>query len=195
MLSEKYNTESEVIIYVPTSHVTGHQADMLSIQLLHDRWEQTSSQPHTCLVLLASCLSLVRRANTDNRAVGTGDPPPGSSTARTSPSTRSPARTSRCASPTSSRAASDQSQSSIILADQSQSSIILTDQSQASTSWPWSPTRRALRASLSPWPRPPAPADSRGSTWASTRSQSSSVRSSESRIKVLNEMFQSCWLW
>ena len=37
MLSEKYNTESEVIIYVPTSHVTGHQADMLSIQLLHDR--------------------------------------------------------------------------------------------------------------------------------------------------------------
>ena len=24
------------MIYVPTSHVTGHQADMLSIQLLHD---------------------------------------------------------------------------------------------------------------------------------------------------------------
>ena len=37
-MSEKYNTESEVIIYVPTSHVTGHQADMLSIQLLHDRF-------------------------------------------------------------------------------------------------------------------------------------------------------------
>ena len=44
MLSEKYNTESEVIIYVPTSHVTGHQADMLSIQLLHDSQEEEENQ-------------------------------------------------------------------------------------------------------------------------------------------------------
>ena len=34
---EKYNTQGEVIVYVPTSHVTLHGADMLSIQLLHDR--------------------------------------------------------------------------------------------------------------------------------------------------------------
>ena len=37
MLVEKYNTQGEVIVYVPTSHVTLHEADMLSIQLLHDR--------------------------------------------------------------------------------------------------------------------------------------------------------------
>jgi len=33
---EEYDTKSEVIVYVPTSHVLLHQADMLSIQLLHD---------------------------------------------------------------------------------------------------------------------------------------------------------------
>ena len=159
-MSEKYNTESEVIIYVPTSHVTGHQADMLSIQLLHDRWEQTPSQPHTCLVLLASCLSLVRRANTDNRAVGTGDPPPGSSTARTSPSTRSPARTSRCASPTSCPA--------------------------VATRWRWFPTVRTGGVTSSPWPRPPAPPPWSGLTSANTPSPSYSVRILASLLSPYN---------
>ena len=34
---EEYDTNSEVIIFIPTSHVLLHDADMLSIQLLHDR--------------------------------------------------------------------------------------------------------------------------------------------------------------
>ena len=34
---EEYDTKSEVIVYIPTSHVLLHDADMLSIQLLHDR--------------------------------------------------------------------------------------------------------------------------------------------------------------
>ena len=34
---EQYDMNSEVIIYIPTSHVLIHEADMLSIQLLHDR--------------------------------------------------------------------------------------------------------------------------------------------------------------
>ena len=34
---EEYDTNSEVIVYIPTSHVLLHNADMLSIQLLHDR--------------------------------------------------------------------------------------------------------------------------------------------------------------
>jgi len=33
---EEYDSKSEVIIYIPTSHVLLHDADMLSIQLLHD---------------------------------------------------------------------------------------------------------------------------------------------------------------
>ena len=33
---EEYDTNSEVIVYIPTSHVLLHNADMLSIQLLHD---------------------------------------------------------------------------------------------------------------------------------------------------------------
>ena len=31
---EEYDTNSEVIVYVPTSHVLVHDADMLSVQLL-----------------------------------------------------------------------------------------------------------------------------------------------------------------
>ena len=48
VLLEKYNTQSEVVLYVPTSHVTGHEADMLSIQLLHDseQPQSDSGQPH-----------------------------------------------------------------------------------------------------------------------------------------------------
>ena len=85
---QAYDTQNEVVVYVPTSHVTGHQADMLSIQLLHDRFGNflflpPHSLPPTYLVLLARCLSLGRRGNTESRAVGTGGPRPGSSTPRT----------------------------------------------------------------------------------------------------------------
>ena len=38
---EQYNTQSEVIVYIPTSHVLLHDADMLSLQLLHDSDEAT----------------------------------------------------------------------------------------------------------------------------------------------------------
>ena len=39
MDKEEYNTNSEVIVYVPTSHVLLHEADMLSVQLLtYYRW-------------------------------------------------------------------------------------------------------------------------------------------------------------
>ena len=33
---EKYDFQNEVIVYIPTSHVLLHEADMLSLQLLHD---------------------------------------------------------------------------------------------------------------------------------------------------------------
>lgn len=33
---EQYDTQNEVVVYIPTSHVLLHEADMLSVQLLHD---------------------------------------------------------------------------------------------------------------------------------------------------------------
>ena len=43
---EQYNTQSEVIVYIPTSHVLLHDADMLSLQLLHDSDEDPVEDVH-----------------------------------------------------------------------------------------------------------------------------------------------------
>ena len=115
------------------------------------------SAPSHFLPLASRLSPMVRRTNTESRAAGTADPRPGSSTARTSPSSRPRARTSRSASPTSCRV--------------------------GGTRWRWFPTVRTGEVSSWPWPRPPAPPPWSDWTSANTLSPSYSVRTTTLRLR------------
>ena len=54
MLVDKvaYDQNSEVILYIPSSHVIKHDADMLSVQLLHDSGPQVHNHVHTHVYLM-----------------------------------------------------------------------------------------------------------------------------------------------
>ena len=90
---EEYDTNSEVIVYVPTSHVLVHEADMLSVQLL------TYFRQAGTYIEIIITVGLVRTQMTWFLSLmspaGITRPPAPSSTPRTSPSTSTLARISK----------------------------------------------------------------------------------------------------